>query len=428
MAAAPRPKLTDFQEPPRAPELQRAASNRGFTPELEREYLRAHLRQNRALIRPACALALLLALSRAVERIVIGSPGALLLTDLALVLSSSIVLAALAWGPAFERHYLPWAQVIVPVRNVIAAAHLAAAAAHGQLELLMVLPLMLIGPFSFMGLPFRTALVSGVLTTASFIACSALFELALPVALRSDLFLLVGLVGCAIAARQVEQASRERFLDGHAMAELAQRDALTGTMNRRVFDEHLASVWQQAAASRRALAILLMDVDHFKAYNDRYGHLAGDETLRRVAGTLQHFVRRPLDILSRYGGEEFAAVLYDVSASQAQEIAEKIRRAVAELAIEHHESRTLKTVTISIGVAFVQPTLERNGRGALQLADQALYEAKVSGRNRVELMDEMEYRLLVTGVFPNSVAGLPGAGDHRTSSGGAHDSLPAFTP
>jgi diguanylate cyclase (GGDEF)-like protein len=108
-----------------------------------------------------------------------------------------------------------------------------------------------------------------------------------------------------------------------------------------------------------------------------------------------------MDLMARYGGEEFAAILYDVEADQAKEVAERICSAVAELAIEHRDSRTAVAVTISVGVAVVGATADRSPRGALQLADQALYEAKVKGRNRVELRDDEEYRSLVTGVFAN---------------------------
>ena len=103
-------------------------------------------------------------------------------------------------------------------------------------------------------------------------------------------------------------------------------------------------------------------------------------------------------MLARYGGEEFAVVLYDVDRAQAEAHAERMRRAVSGLALEHRGSR-FSSVTISIGVAIVAPTPGRRARGALQLADQALYEAKVRGRNRIEVMDQAAHRLLVTGVF-----------------------------
>jgi diguanylate cyclase (GGDEF)-like protein len=118
------------------------------------------------------------------------------------------------------------------------------------------------------------------------------------------------------------------------------------------------------------------------------------------------FAGRPLDVLARYGGEEFAVVLNDIESRQAGQIADRMRRAVGELAIEHRGGVTGR-VTVSVGVAALAPVGGRGPRGALQLADQALYDAKVRGRNRVELMGEKDYRLLVTGIFSKST--LPGA-------------------
>jgi len=214
--------------------------------------------------------------------------------------------------------------------------------------------------------------------------------------------LLMSTVACTLAARHLEKSSRRSFLERGLIAELAEQDALTGLKNRRVFDEQLEELWQQAIDHGRTIAILLVDVDHFKAYNDLYGHQAGDQALRRVAQTLQTFVSRPVDLVVRYGGEEFAAILYNIDGPEAEALAEQMRRAVAELAIEHRASRRQARVTISVGVAVVDPSRERRSRGALQLADQALYEAKVRGRNRVELKDQAAHGMLVTGVFANS--------------------------
>jgi len=226
-----------------------------------------------------------------------------------------------------------------------------------------------------------------------------LFGLALPIALRSYVFLLAGVPAWVYGAWSLEKISRRSFLEGHLIAELAQRDALTGTRNRRVFDERLGGLWQQAIDQGRRIAILLIDIDHFKAYNDCYGHQSGDETLRQVAQTAQRFVCNSTDVLTRYGGEEFAAILYDVDGNQAREVADRIRCAVRDLAIEHVASQTATRVTISVGVAAVQPTADRSPPGAVQLADQALYEAKMRGRNRVEFLDGTQHDLLVTGVF-----------------------------
>jgi diguanylate cyclase (GGDEF)-like protein len=218
----------------------------------------------------------------------------------------------------------------------------------------------------------------------------------------------LGLIAFAIAARHLEHLSRRSFLETRLIAELAQQDALTGVKNRRAFDEHLAQLWPRAIGDGKKLATLLIDVDHFKDYNDCYGHQAGDETLRRVAQTVQTFVRRPQDIIARYGGEEFAALLYGVDAVDANEIADRMRRAVENLRVEHRKSRTASAVTISIGVAVIEPTRERDPRGALQLADEALYQAKTRGRNRVQLMNEDDYTSLVTGAFSKGAARAAG--------------------
>lgn len=404
MAAASRPTLGDLPDSPYAAELLRADPGGRFSPELEAEYVRIELSRNRALIRTISTCGVALAIGHTIEQAASGLATALLLAQLGLLVASSIALAWLAWSAAFERWYQPCANILVPLRNALAAVHIAAAAAHGELMLLMAMPVMVISAYFFLGLKFRVALVTDVLVTVSFVVSAALCGLALPITLRCCAYLLATLVGGAIAALQIERRSRTSFVESHLVAELAQRDALTGTKNRRVFNEHLTRTWQQAVANRRALSIVLIDIDHFKAYNDRYGHLAGDEALRSVARTMQRFVQRPLDLLARYGGEEFAAVLYDIPGEEAKEIAERMRRAVMDLAIEHRGSRTAEMVTISIGVAAIEPADGRECRGALQLADQALYEAKVRGRNSVELMDDAEYKLLVTGVFPSNVA------------------------
>lgn len=375
-----------------------------FSPAFEAEYARTHLTNSRTLILVACAVATLLAILRGTEQIVQGGWGSIAPLELTLVILGSLALMATAWSTtAFERTYLPWARIVVPIRNVIVAAHVAAVVSQGQLEMLMILPLALIGPFFFLGFDFRMGLLCGVLTCASFVAQAALTDLALPIALRASVFLLMTLVACAITARHLDKLSRTAFLETRINADLAQNDALTGTKNRRVFDEHLTRLWPQAIEHRRAIAILLIDVDHFKAYNDRYGHQAGDQTLRSVAQALRTFACRPLDILARYGGEEFAAVLYDVDEQQATRVAERMRRAVEELSIAHQGSRTFDGVTVSVGVAAIEPTRERNPQGALQLADEALYEAKTSGRNRIEVMSDSEHKMLVTGVFSRTL-------------------------
>lgn len=159
-------------------------------------------------------------------------------------------------------------------------------------------------------------------------------------------------------------------------------DGLTGVANRRRFDDFLAQTLREGAGST---ALLLLDVDHFKAYNDALGHLAGDECLKRVAQELSHCVRHDCDLLARYGGEEFAFVLPGADRAAALAVAERVRERLAILALPHPASAVSAVVTVSIGGATT-PTGERIEASALvERADRALYRAKSAGRDRVLL-------------------------------------------
>ena len=168
------------------------------------------------------------------------------------------------------------------------------------------------------------------------------------------------------------------------------RDGLTGIQNRRMFDQHIQRAWNQAVRDSQRVAVLLVDIDCFKDYNDRYGHQAGDECLRAVAVSLSQCARRPLDFVARYGGEEFAVVLYEASREYVAEVLTRIQRSIAELNIPHEASRVASRLTVSIGAAFILPGANRTHEGLIQLADEALYSAKEQGRNRVVVM-EAEY-------------------------------------
>jgi diguanylate cyclase (GGDEF)-like protein len=404
MAAVSRASLATFSNSPYAAELQSGRAGRSFSPPIEAEYIRARLRDDRTLIRAAAVLAALMTLLRGGDRVVLGSFDPSMWGVLIVVVTSSLALVGIALSPLFERIYLRVAQLVVPVRNSLATLLIVHTAAQGGLEGLMILPLMVLSPFFFMGFKSRTALVTVGATVVTFVASAALFDFALPIALRSLALLSMITITCAIAARHLEKSSRKSFLESHLIEELAQQDTLTGLKNRRVFDEHLDRLWQQGSDAACPLAILMLDIDHFKAYNDRHGHQAGDQALRRVAQSLQTFIARPLDVLARYGGEELAVILYDMEAREAEGLAERMRCAVRALAIKHEGSPTGTTVTISVGVAALRPSAERTSHGALQLADQALYQAKVRGRNRVELLDDAAHGLLETGVFPGAFA------------------------
>ena len=164
---------------------------------------------------------------------------------------------------------------------------------------------------------------------------------------------------------------------------LSSLDGLTGVPNRRRFDELLDREWRRAMRDLRELSVVMCDLDHFKGYNDTYGHAAGDACLRSVAGALDAELRRAADWLARYGGEEFAVVLPGHGREAAAARAEGLREAVAGLVIEHRASSVADHVTLSLGVATRIPSRTSTPEALLKLADEALYRAKSAGRNRV---------------------------------------------
>ncbi|HTI17696.1 MAG TPA: sensor domain-containing diguanylate cyclase [Trinickia sp.] len=167
-----------------------------------------------------------------------------------------------------------------------------------------------------------------------------------------------------------------------ALRTLAQTDSLTGLANRRTLDEMLEREWRLALRKHRPLSILFVDLDHFKAFNDRYGHQAGDDVLIAVGRCLAEHARRPGDVVARYGGEEFVVVLPETESAGALSLAENLRNAIAQLAIEHAGSDQGK-VTVSIGVASWQGKVADSVTSVVKAADEALYQAKAIGRNRV---------------------------------------------
>lgn len=162
---------------------------------------------------------------------------------------------------------------------------------------------------------------------------------------------------------------------------LSRLDGLTGVLNRRAMDEGLAQAAAVASREQSPLSVLLIDVDYFKRYNDHYGHLDGDEALRRIATTLQESCARPLDIVARYGGEEFAVILPQTPYEGATQVAERIREALARQRMPHEQS-PLGMVTVSIGYATADQCTPKVGERLLESADNALYRAKRQGRNR----------------------------------------------
>jgi diguanylate cyclase (GGDEF)-like protein len=192
---------------------------------------------------------------------------------------------------------------------------------------------------------------------------------------------LAGAIRMAAINLQLEEANQR-------LQRLSSIDGLTGIANRRQFDEVLESEWRRAYRSDTSLALVMMDLDEFKRYNDEYGHQRGDDCLRQVAATLREGLRRGGDLVARYGGEEFVAILPECDIPGALHYAEAVRGCIQSLAIRHESSPVGGMVTLSAGVAAAWPRRGGYPDELIARADQALYLAKRSGKNRVEFADD----------------------------------------
>lgn len=180
------------------------------------------------------------------------------------------------------------------------------------------------------------------------------------------------------------RVSQQQLLDTNLVLQrLMNSDGLTGLSNRRHFDEYLELEWRRSTREQTQISLLMIDVDYFKAYNDAFGHLEGDEALRQVAKAIRANSSRPSDLPARYGGEEFALVLPNTSPGGARLLAEKLRQTIASMNIPHIAPSQGSSLTVSIGLATVVPQVGSHSRQLIQSADQGLYAAKHNGRNRV---------------------------------------------
>lgn len=190
------------------------------------------------------------------------------------------------------------------------------------------------------------------------------------------------------AAYRALSENRHKLLDmNRVLQRLSHVDGLTGLSNRRYLDEYLDMEWRRSARELSEFALLMVDVDNFKKYNDTFGHLAGDEVLKRIAQAVKDTLHRPADLAARFGGEEFVVVLPGTDSVGARAVAERVCRQVEGLAVPHGAPGAGPTVTVSIGGASVMPAKGLHASELLAAADAALYEAKHAGKNRAVVRD-----------------------------------------
>jgi diguanylate cyclase (GGDEF)-like protein len=372
-----------------------------FDPELEPEFRRSNLEEKFAYIRINLCLAITITVAFAVvESMVLGPVLNRIPSMIHMVLILPVLLACLAasFSQSRQRLYPPLALAAGIVLGLSIVVILLIASLGGMSMLFPCLVLTTIFIYFMGGLVFYQALTANLIVTVVYLGAGTVLQLPGREFGYDALSIVAVNLFCACVVYTHEKTSRMRFLEAGLLREMVARDGLTGIQNRRMFDQHIHRIWQQAVREHQRVAVLLADIDCFKDYNDRYGHQAGDECLRAVAVSLTQCARRPLDFVARYGGEEFAVVLYEASREYIAEVLTRIQRSIAELNIPHEASRVASRLTVSIGAAFVLPNEERTADGLIQLADEALYSAKEQGRNRVLVM-EAEYHTLRTGRF-----------------------------
>lgn len=380
-----------------------------FDGELETAYRRDQFHDRMRYLRINLALLAVISLVVIqVDRVVIPMLGRVV-PDLA---RTGIMLPLLLAGFAitFVRRADTWYPRYIAVAMTLALAAMSwvsvSAWISGEPRIFGRLLLAIIAVYFVLGLAFRSAIVVNALGLVAYAGIAAAKDM--PGVDLTHYLLTLGIANviCVAGAWNLEHARRTAWLEGQRLAETALQDGLTGIHNRRRFDEHLQRAWAQSIRDRKPIALLLADIDHFKAFNDRYGHQAGDEAMKAVAAALARFARRPLDLAARYGGEEFAIILFDSKRADAESLGAEILDAVQKLAIPHQDSSAAPVLTISLGIACVVPAARRSWSGLVQLADQALYAAKDGGRNRLELL-EQEYEHMQTGYFHRKAAMKP---------------------
>jgi diguanylate cyclase (GGDEF)-like protein len=237
-------------------------------------------------------------------------------------------------------------------------------------------------------LPVRFLLAAAISTVFSVVASAwwlLIAETGLPLdqMLRAMVWLAFANALGFIAANSSQRGQRMRYAQSLLLRELLSTDAMTGIGNRRRFDDALDREWRRCSRSGKPLSLLMIDVDHFKAYNDHHGHLQGDECLRNVAQLLVESVGRPADLVARYGGEEFVCLLPEIGEEGARAVAAKFMMGVARASIPHAALPADARLTISIGAATCNEVSRQTPGALVALADKLLYDAKRAGRDRV---------------------------------------------
>jgi diguanylate cyclase (GGDEF)-like protein len=370
---------------PYAEQLRRGFSNLRFTSLLEKDFREFFVAQNVPRARLSGLIALVLVLAITCIDLLLGThtTGSLNALRLGVLCPLLLVLAAAISLPVARRYYTQIVAGGVTLTGFVVTYITHTAALEGASYVLAGLVLVVLFGCLFLGLLFNVAIGVAALLIAGHLVSGLV--VGLPIDVFSYMSAILGaaaMIG-GIATYNLEYALRTNFLETRLLNELAERDGMTGLYNRRIFDDTIQRIWRQSRRESVAFAIVFVDIDFFKIFNDLYGHQAGDDCLKKVAHCIARGAKRPFDFSARYGGEEFVLVLYGPPEDYARAVSEQIRRDVLDLAIPHAGSQAAKFVTVSVGLSLAGPDSKRSLAGAIQAADEALYQAKREGRNRL---------------------------------------------
>jgi diguanylate cyclase (GGDEF)-like protein len=308
-----------------------------------------------------------------------------------------VILAATVL-PRWQRHYqwIASTAVILTSLSVMVMSGLAARGGLPQFQMGDVL--LVVYATLFLGLLSRAVIVVASAQMISFLATGLFLGVAPQDLVFASSVMLATALMCVLSALRVERLVRTTFIETRLLNDIAERDGLSGLYNRRMFDNLTNRLWLQAQRNGESLQVILVDIDHFKPFNDLYGHQAGDSCIRQVAAIIARAARRPFDFCARYGGEEFALVLYAPAFIDPGALPEQIRRDILSQQVPHAGSDAAGVITVSVGSAIAGAGTKRSLAGLIQTADEALYRAKQLGRNRVLHIDAGESEL-PTGAF-----------------------------
>jgi diguanylate cyclase (GGDEF)-like protein len=364
-----------------------------FIPELETQFRHYYLEHNPGQLKRALPIALVLTLLFALtDNLRLPADAFAQLIPFRIVqLGTLMVLAVLVW-----RDVKPLLEIgvitVLAVYGITTPAILGLINASGEFSPISAHLLVLSFCYFLAGLRFYHAMFAGMIISLAYPASQAFFGSPIPnLAFNCFMIMAFNVLGLC-GAYFLEYAARENYLGRQLLSELALFDGLTGLLNRRAFGLDLEKICRQAKRDKVEVSVAMIDVDHFKEFNDYFGHVQGDHCLRTLATALRDSIKRPLDKAGRYGGEEFILVWYDCNEKAAGKLGEVAREEVEALAIPHGPGATQRSVTVSVGVASGKPGDMTDSSSLIRAADRALYEAKAAGRNRVTLASNHNFK------------------------------------